>query len=67
VRETLAVSERRACRVLGQLRRTQRYTPRLGDDEVWRRENNQVRPHSSLRYKPPAPEAASGPLIAATS
>jgi len=34
VRETLAVSERRACRVLGQVRRTQRYTPRMGDDEV---------------------------------
>ena len=34
VRETLAVSERRACRVLGQVRRTQRYTYRPGDDEV---------------------------------
>ena len=34
MRETLAVSERRACRVLGQVRRTQRYTPRMGDDEV---------------------------------
>ena len=34
VRETLAVSERRACRVLGQVRRTQRYTSRPGDDEV---------------------------------
>ena len=34
VRETLAVSERRACRVLGQVRRTQRYTPGMGDDEV---------------------------------
>ena len=29
----LTVSERRACRVLGQVRRTQRYTPRVGDDE----------------------------------
>ncbi len=25
--------------------------------EEWRREYNQVRPHSALRYKPPAPEA----------
>ena len=33
VRETLAVSERRACRVLGQVRRTQRYTPTVADDE----------------------------------
>ena len=35
MRETLAVSERRACRVLGQVRRTQRYTLRMGDDEVF--------------------------------
>ena len=34
MRETLAVSERRACRVLGQVRRTQRYTPRVADDEA---------------------------------
>ena len=25
--------------------------------EQWRREYNQIRPHSSLKYKPPAPEA----------
>ena len=25
--------------------------------EQWRREYNQVRPHSSLHYRPPAPEA----------
>ena len=25
--------------------------------EEWRREYNQVRPHSSLGYRPPAPEA----------
>ena len=25
--------------------------------ENWRRHNNAVRPHSSLRYRPPAPEA----------
>jgi transposase InsO family protein len=25
--------------------------------EQWRREYNQVRPHSSLDYRPPAPEA----------
>ncbi len=30
----LTVSERRACRVLGQVRRTQRYTPRMADDEA---------------------------------
>ena len=34
VRETLAVSERRACRVLGQVRRTQRYTSSVTDDEA---------------------------------
>ena len=34
MREVLAVSERRACRVLGQVRRTQRYTPKLSDDEA---------------------------------
>ncbi len=34
VRDVLAVSERRACRVLGQVRRTQRYTSRQGEDEV---------------------------------
>ena len=33
VRETLFVSERRACRVLGQMRRTQRYTPKVADDD----------------------------------
>ena len=32
--EALAVSERRACRVLGQVRRTQRYTSILSDDET---------------------------------
>ena len=35
--------------------------------ELWRREYNQVRPHSALGYKPPAPEAALRPRIAATS
>jgi len=25
--------------------------------EQWRREYNQMRPHSALRYRPPAPEA----------
>ena len=30
----LTVSQRRACRVLGQVRRTQRYTPRMADDEA---------------------------------
>ena len=35
--------------------------------EGWRREYNQVRPHSALGYKPPALEAAPGPRIAVTS
>ena len=35
--------------------------------EVRRREYNQVRPHSALGYKPPAPEAVSGPLSATAS
>ena len=30
--------------------------------EGWRREYNQVRPHSSLGYRPPAPEALEWPL-----
>ncbi len=34
---------------------------------MWRRHYNQVRPHSSLGYRPPAPEAAPGPLIGAAS
>jgi len=28
--------------------------------EMWRRQYNRVRPHSSLRYRPPAPEAVPG-------
>jgi len=39
VRETVSVSERRACRVLGQVRRTQRYTPKVADDEEALTEN----------------------------
>jgi transposase InsO family protein len=35
--------------------------------EMWRRHYNQVRPHSSLGYRPPAPEAVPGPPIAAAS
>jgi putative transposase len=35
--------------------------------EMWRRHYNQVRPHSSLGYRPPAPEAAPGPSISAAS
>ena len=34
MREALAVSERRACRVLGQVRRTQRYTLKVADGET---------------------------------
>ena len=32
--QALTVSERRACRVLGQVRRIQRYTPRVADEEA---------------------------------
>jgi putative transposase len=35
--------------------------------EMWRRHYNQVRPHSSLGYRPPAPEAVPGPPIAIAS
>jgi len=35
--------------------------------EMWRRHYNQVRPHSSLGYRPPAPEAVPGPPIAKAS
>jgi len=34
--------------------------------EGWRKEYNQVRPHSSLGYRPPAPEAIQPVLIATT-
>ena len=32
--------------------------------EAWRREYNQVRPHSALSYRPPAPEAVRLPTLA---
>ena len=35
--------------------------------EMWRRHYNQIRPHSSLGYRPPAPEAAPGPSIEVAS
>jgi len=35
--------------------------------EMWRRHYNRVRPHSSLGYRPPAPEAVPGPPIVAAS
>jgi len=35
--------------------------------EMWRRHYNHIRPHSSLGYRPPAPEAVPGPLIAVAS
>lgn len=34
--------------------------------EKWRREYNQVRPHSALGYKPPAPKAVVMPALPAT-
>ena len=39
MRETLTVSERRACRVPGQVRRIQRYTLKMADDETVLTEN----------------------------
>lgn len=30
----------------------------------WRREYNQIRPHSALGYRPPAPEAIQMPMLA---
>ena len=35
--------------------------------EGWRKHYNQIRPHSSLGYRPPAPEAVLGPSILAVS
>ena len=35
--------------------------------EAWRRHYNTVRPHSSLGYRPPAPEAVPSPVLAAGS
>ena len=35
--------------------------------EMWRKHYNQERPHSSLGYRPPAPEAAPGPSISIAS
>jgi len=35
--------------------------------EAWRRHYNTVRPHSSLGYRPPAPQAATPPLPASGS
>ena len=35
--------------------------------EAWRRHYNTVRPHSSLGYRPPAPEAPTSPLPASGS
>ena len=105
MRETLTVSERRACRVLGQVRRTQRYTPtfshglrgspwengyiesfngKLRDELLngeifttlqearvltkwWRWQYIHIRPHSSLGYRPPVPEAVTKPLTVAAS
>jgi transposase InsO family protein len=32
--------------------------------ERWRREYNQVRPHTALGYRPPASEAITGPSVA---
>ena len=34
--------------------------------EGWRREYNQVRPHSALRYRPPAPETIQSTVLAAS-
>jgi transposase InsO family protein len=34
--------------------------------EAWRQTYNRVRPHSSLGYRPPAPETVASPLAAAS-
>lgn len=68
VRQTLRISERRACRTLVQHRSTQRKVPlgladeeRLTEAQIlierWRRHYNTIRPHSALNYRPPTPEA----------
>jgi transposase InsO family protein len=35
--------------------------------EAWRRHYNTIRPHSSLGYRPPAPETATPPWLPAGS
>ena len=35
--------------------------------EAWRRHYNTVRPHSSLGYRPPAPETAAPPWLPSSS
>ncbi len=57
-RDDPGTEERLNGRILTTLQEAQMLT------EGWRREYNQVRPHSALGYKPPAPEAVSGPLSA---
>ncbi len=53
VQQTLSVSERRACRVLGQHRSTQRYGPRVRDDEprLVRRIHELVRRYPRYGYR----------------
>jgi hypothetical protein len=46
---------------------TQRFVNLQLEREEWRVHYNQARPHSSLGYRPPAPEAAPGPSISAAS
>lgn len=50
---TVDVSERRACKVIGQPRSTQRYEPRLADDEaaLIRRMHERVRHHPRFGYR----------------
>lgn len=50
---TVEVSERRACRVIGQPRSTQRYEPRLVDDEaaLIQRMHERVRHHPRFGYR----------------
>jgi len=62
VRQELGVSERRACRTLGQHRSTQRKVPHGRADEErlieqWRTHYNTIRPHSALGYRSPAPQS----------
>jgi len=63
LRKEPEVSDMRSCRVVTQPRSTQRFIPKRKDAEEilrierWRQEYNTFRPHSSLNYRPPDPEA----------
>jgi hypothetical protein len=62
VQQTLNVSQRRACRVLSQPRRTRRYEPRRGGDEgkLVRRMLEWVRAHPRYGSSDPGVAASGG-------